>query len=244
MPILLALSVGVQAVCIIHLIRNHGDKLWFYIILLFPGVGSAIYFFSEVLPDLQRSRKARRAVHSIIKTIDPEIDLKRAAQELKVSDNVDNKHNLAAQCIEHELYVEAQELLESCLVGIYLHEPKVLFELARAFFLQGKYAEAKESLDRLIKENPDFKSQEGHLLYARCLEALEDIDAALEEYKVLASYYSGAEAKCRYALLLKKQGQTEQALRLFQELLDYAQNAPSFYRKAQKIWLDIAKTHL
>ncbi len=99
-------------------------------------------------------------------------------------------------------------------------------------------------MDRLIQENPEFKSQDGHLLYARCLKSLEENEAALEEYKVLAGYYTGAEAKCRYALVLKKLGKTEQAQILFKEISDYGKDAPSFYRKAQKTWIDIANSHL
>jgi len=64
------------------------------------------------------------------------------------------------------------------------------------------------------------------------------------EYQVLADYYRGAESKCRYALFLNKLGKTEQAQRLFQEMLNYAKDAPKFYRQAQKQWLEIAKQHV
>jgi len=244
MPILIGLSIAFQAFCLIHAIRTKRDNMWFYIILLFPGIGSAVYFFAEMLPDLKRSRKAKQVVRGVMKSIDPQLDLRRASRDLRMSDNVDNKLKLAEQCIEQNIYEEAEELYESCLNGVYQHDPNVLLKLAEVQFLQDKHAQAKTSLDRLIKENPEFKSQEGHLLYARCLEALEDTEAALEEYKVLDSYYSGAEAKCRYALLLKKQGMTEKAHALFQEITNYAKDAPSFYRKAQKTWITMAKDNL
>ncbi len=63
-----------------------------------------------------------------------------------------------------------------------------------------------ETLDDLIRLNPDFRSPEGHLLYARALETEGNADKALEEYKVLAQSYPGAEAAARYAQLLKRAG--------------------------------------
>jgi hypothetical protein len=46
----------------------------------------------------------------------------------------------------------------------------------------------------LINKNPDFRSADGHLLYARTLEALGETLKAEEEYQALSSYYAGPQA--------------------------------------------------
>ena len=96
-------------------------------------------------------------------------------------------------------------------------------------------------VEDLIRMNPDFKSPEGHLLYARSLEEEGNIDKAIEEYRVLAGSYPGAEAAVRYAQLLKSQGRGDEAQKVVRDLLEQARIAPAHYRKAQKSWLDAAQ---
>jgi hypothetical protein len=243
MPLLIALSAAIQALFIVHAHRT-GRRDWIWILLIVPIAGCVFYFFLEMLPDIRNSREGKKAVKTILKTIDPQMDLKQAAKELMISDNVQNKLNLASECIDQRLYEEAINLYQSSLKGIYQTDPRIMFSLAQAFFLNLDYAKTKETLDNLIATNPDFKSQEGHLLYARTLESLNDIDKAIDEYKVLINYYSGYEAKCRYALLLKKLGRLEESNTIFQEILKLSESVPKPYRKAQKAWIDIAKQNL
>lgn len=113
--------------------------------------------------------------------------------------------------------------------------------LARAQFGKGDATGARETLDDLIRLNPDFRSPEGHLLYARALESEGNVEKALEEYKVLAHSYPGAEAAVRYAQLLKSQGRAEESQAVVRELLEESRIAPAHYRRAQKSWLDTAE---
>lgn len=243
MPVLITLSVVIQAFFIVHAHKT-GRRDWIWILLVVPVAGCVFYFFLEMLPDIRNSRSGRKAVKTVLKTIDPEINLKRAAKELLISDNVQNKLNLADECVARKLYDEAINLYKSSLTGIYKNDPKIMLSLAQAQFLDQDYNKARTTLEDLIRENPHFKSQEGHLLYARILENANETQLALEEYKTLATYYSGYEAKCRYGLLLKKIGQTEQATAIFQNILSLAESVPKPYRKAQKTWIDIAKQNL
>ncbi|MDD2816298.1 MAG: tetratricopeptide repeat protein [Thiotrichaceae bacterium] len=242
MPLIM-LSVIIQAIFIVHAHKT-GRRDWIWILLVIPVAGCIFYFFLEVLPDMRNSRTGRKTVQNVLKTIDPERDLKRLAKELAISENTQNKLNLAEECIANGFYQEAINLYNSSLVGLYKTDPKIMLSLAQVLFLNQQYAEAKTTLERLIAENPDFKSQEGHLLYARTLEYLGENEAALAEYKTLAVYFSGYEAKCRYALLLQKLGYTEQAHAMFKEILARADTMPSNFRKVQQEWIKIAKQQL
>ena len=97
---------------------------------------------------------------------------------------------------------------------------------------------------RLIAANPDFRSSEGHLLYARAVEAEGDIDAALHEYEALAQGYPGEEGRVRYALLLKQRGDAARANEVFREVLKRADVSPKYYRREQREWVEIAKREL
>ena len=131
--------------------------------------------------------------------------------------------------------------IKQALTGLYEHDPNLMLGIARAQFGKGDAAAARATLDELIRLNPDFKSPEGHLLYARSLEEEGNIDKAIEEYRVLAGSYPGAEAAVRYAQLLKSQGRGEEARKVARDLLEQARIAPAHYRKAQKSWLDAAQ---
>lgn len=244
MPILLALSTLIQALLIIHALKTGRRDPWLWIILFFPGIGSALYAFFELLPEMRRTREGRMVAAKILKAVDPHRDLKRLTEELMRSDNVENKVNLAKECVNAGMFKEAIELYQGSLKGIYVTDPNIMLGLATAQFHQGDYANSKQTFDNLIKHNPEFKSAEGHLLYARSLEGLEQHAAALEEYQSLATYYAGYEAKCRYALLLKKLGHTEKAQQLFKDIMTHAKNLSRGYQLAQKQWIDIAKNNL
>ena len=103
---------------------------------------------------------------------------------------------------------------------------------------------ARRTLDELIQKNPEFKSADGHLLYARALEAEGELSKALSEYATLAEYFPGAEAGVRYAKLLNRSDQSPLAQQTLKALLDRAKYAPAHYRKAQREWLDEAHREL
>jgi len=100
------------------------------------------------------------------------------------------------------------------------------------------------TLDALIKANPQFRSADGHLLYARCLEELGEHEAALKEYEVLARSYPGEEARFRYATLLKKHERFGDAQGVFQDMLKRARLAPRHYRRKEQEWLEAARREL
>jgi hypothetical protein len=113
--------------------------------------------------------------------------------------------------------------------------------LARAQFGKGDAAAARATLDDLIRLNPQFRSPEGHLLYARALEAEGNKAKALEEYRVVAPGFPGAEATARFVQLLAAEGQREEARKVARELLEQARIAPAHYRRAQREWLDVVQ---
>jgi hypothetical protein len=93
----------------------------------------------------------------------------------------------------------------------------------------------------LIEKNPNFRSPEGHMLFARAVEACGDDEKALDEYKAVAGYYAGAEARLRYGLILERLGNEEAAQAEFEEIVTAADLAPPHYRKAQREWINAAK---
>ena len=236
----LILSYIIQAGLIVHCIKTGRNFIWIWVLILLPGAGPLAYVIVEVIPDLFRSRTAQRTARGFKRAIDPQADLRRYENEARVAGNVSSRQRYAEELTRHGRHDEAIAQFRSALTGLYEHDPNLMLGIARAQFGKGDPAAARQTLDDLIRLNPDFKSPEGHLLYARSLEEEGNTDKALEEYRVLAASYPGAEAAVRYAQLLVAKGRREEAQKVARELLEQARIAPGHYRRAQKSWLDAA----
>jgi hypothetical protein len=237
----LILSLLIQVVLIVHVVRTGRNQIWIWILVLLPLAGPIAYIAAELLPDLFRSRAAQRAGRGLRRAMDPERDLRRYANEVQVAGNVASRQRYAEELVRHQQYDEAILQYRGALTGLYEHDPNLMLGLAQAQFGKGDPAAARTTLDELIRQNPDFRSPDGHLLYARALEAEGNVQKALEEYAVLAPSYPGAEAAVRYAQLLKAQGRLTEAQKVVRELLEQARIAPRHYRRAQQPWLDAAQ---
>ncbi|MGH8322793.1 MAG: tetratricopeptide repeat protein, partial [Steroidobacteraceae bacterium] len=215
--------------------------IWVLIIPVLAIPGAIAYFAVEILPELFRSRTAQRTARGFKKALDPHADLRRYETDVRVAGNVASKQRYADELSRHGRHDEAIAQYRAALTGLYEHDPNLMLGLAQAQFAKGDAVAARMTLDELIRMNPDFSSPQGHLLYARALEAEGNFQKALEEYQVLAPSYPGAEAAVRYAQLLQSQGRREEAQKVARELLEQARIAPAHYRKAQRSWLDAAQ---
>jgi len=238
---LLILSYLIQALLIVHVIKSGRNQLWIWVLLLLPGVGAITYVVVELLPEMFRSRTAQRTARGLKKAIDPEADLRRYESEARVTANVASRQRYAEELVRHARYDEAIAQYTQALGGLYQHDPNLMLGLAQAQFGKGDAAGARSTLDELIRHNPEFRSPSGHLLYARALEAEGNVAKALDEYRVLAPSYPGAEAAVRYAQLLEKHGRRAEAQQVARELLEQARIAPGHYRRAQRPWLEAAQ---
>jgi hypothetical protein len=237
------LSLGM----IVHCIKTGRNTIWVYVLVVMmsmPFIGSALYAGVEILPGLLRSRTSQRTMRDIRATLDPEGALRRAETDMKISGNVASRQKYADELVRLGRAAEAVSIYQNCLTGVFAEDPKLMLGYAHARFAAGDSAGARQTLDELIQKNPEFKSPDGHLLYARALEGEGNHEKALTEYATLAGYYPGAEAGVRYAMLLKRLGQRDLAQQTLKALLDRAKYAPAHYRKAQRDWLDEAHREL
>ena len=240
--LLLLLPYIIQILLIVHVIRTGRNQLWIWVLLFVPfGLGALAYLAVEIVPELLHGRAAQRTARGMRRAMDPTADLRRYENEVRVAGNVASRQRYAEELARHGRCAEAVEQYREALSGLYEHDPNLMLGLAQAQFAGGDAPGARTTLDDLIKQNPDFRSPAGHLLYARALEGEGNAQMALEEYRVLAPSYPGAEAAVRYAQLLAAQGQREAAQKVARELLEQARIAPGHYRRAQREWLEAAR---
>jgi hypothetical protein len=241
------LSLLCTIACIVHCLKTQQTTTWIWVLAVlfwFPFIGPLVYFCAIILPELVGSRSGRRAARGLRDTFNPEGDLRRLENEVKVTGDVHSRQRYADELVRLGRSTEAVDVYKSCLTGFFAEDPKLLLGYARALFAAGDASGARRTLDDLIQKNPEFKSADGHLLYARALESEGDFEKALSEYETLAGYFPGAEAAVRYAKLLKRQGQDGPARQVLQGLLERAKYAPAHYQRAQREWLNQAHAEL
>ena len=244
MPILVFVSLALQIACAVHAVRTGRPYYWIWIILATSYLGVIIYVIAEVVPELRNSPRSRQAATRVLHTIDPERRRREIRQRLDVADTIDNRRALAEECMRLGDYGNAIELYRSVLKGMYATDAGFLIGLAQAQANKGDFDGARETLDTLFSTNANFRSADAELLRARVLEARGEVDSALEHYRVLATSYPGEEARFRYGALLKSRGRFSDARSVFADMLKRAKNAPRYYRKKEKGWLDSAQREL
>ncbi len=245
MPAILILCLVLQVVLVVHAIHRHRRDGWLLLILMLPGVGALLYLLLTIWDTVLRwARVPTRPVGGPRRAADPERELHRRRATLAVSDNLLNRLALALACLKHGRYGEAAELFENLDAGECHDDPLILLGLARSRFGLEQFKGAKQSLDRLIAANPNFRSETGHLLYARSLEALGEVQDALHEYEVLTSYSPAPEALCRRALLLTNLGRPGEAKALYQALLQTLRRAPRKVARLHHQWITLAEREI
>jgi hypothetical protein len=154
------------------------------------------------------------------------------------------RRRLAEQCIRAGRAADAVRLYEAALAGTRGHDPALIFGLAHAHFENRDYGQCAATLDRVRQADGRFRVPEMQLLYARSLEADSRFDAAKAAYAAAVEICPGEEARCRQALLLRRSGEPEVALELFQAIVRSVAKADPAYLRTQREWFEIAKREI
>jgi hypothetical protein len=234
----------VQLALIVHVLKTGRSRYWIMILIFMPLIGGLAYFVIELLPQFSGSITGQRAVRNVKKTLNPGADLRQTEAAWNQSPNVDNGRRYAEALLDSGEDEKAEDIIDQALKGLFATEPTLLLLKARLQFEKERMGEVVKTLELLQEHNPDFRSAEGHLLYARALEAQGQIDNAVREYSAVSGYFPGVEARYRLALCLEVAGNGTASRSELESILNDAKLAPPHFRKSQKTWLDAVKQEL
>ena len=244
MSLIFIVSVLLQLGCAVHVVRSGRPLYWIWLLLIGSYLAVAVYVLVAVLPDMRHDPRGRQVTSKALQAIDPQRRRRELQRKLEIANTVENRRRLAEESLQLGDYVNAQELYQGLLSGMYETDPNFMLGLAQAQAGNNDFTAARGTLERLIAANPQFRSPDGHLLYARCLEEVGETDKALEEYRVLADSYPGEEGRYRYARLLRQMQRAGEARDILQSQLRRAQAMPGYYRRKEQTWLKAAKLEL
>jgi hypothetical protein len=241
MPFALGLHVVIAIFFASHALRTGQDKYWLWILLGFPGLGSLVYALTIWLPEARHSRAGRQVLRGATRLLDPSRELREAQEQLDIAATADNRLRLAEALLNYGRPSEAVVQYQAALVGVHAGDPGIRVRLAHALVDAGHPQAARADLEKLIAEKPDFKSPEGHLVYARALAALDERAKARAEFEVLVGYFAGMEARARYAEALLAWGDGPRLRDLLAEAEKITKRMPGAARDINREWIDALK---
>ena len=181
---------------IVHAARTGRFMPWGFFILFLPGVGALVYVVFELAPEWFGSYGAQRARRSVAAALDPTGRYRSLRDELDLVDTVANRSAFAEECLKIGRPQGALEHYEAILARPLGDEPAFLIGKARALIKLGRADEAVATLEEVRRRAPNFHSPEGHLLFARALEAADRPDEALDAYARVSHTFPGPSRAC------------------------------------------------
>lgn len=238
MPFLgIGLSTIIALFFAVHAIKTRQEQFWLSILLVFPFIGSLIYFFVIFLPDFRQSPVGYQIESKLLKALDPQRELREALSNYEISPTVEAKVCLAKALIDNDRANEALTYYQEVLTGIYESAPDILLQYAYALYLVKQYKKARETLDYLREKNPNYRSDEGHLLYTKILVSLELKEEAQEEFNALISYYPSLEAASYYLQTLIEWHQISLAKEVLQKIELRIKHLPKHAKRINQTWI-------
>jgi hypothetical protein len=236
MPLILIL-VLLDISLVVHAAKTGRAQPWAFIILIVPGIGAIAYILGVLVPDWMGSVQGQQTQRTIANKLNPEKRFRALSDAVEIADTIANRSSLAEECLTLEKDEEAKRHFEVILSRPMGDEPIYRLGKARAEFALRRPEDSIATLEALRERWPDYQSGEGHLLYARSLEAVGRLQGALTEYQALSAYYVGAEARVRYGLLLARTGREIEAKAWLTDVLKQLRRSPAHVRKAQAEWI-------
>lgn len=242
MPVFLSfLHLAIALASVIYIMKNGYDRYWIYLIFVFPVVGILAFCIVVVFPDLVRTRKGHKLKVIVNNSLRPNASVNSAMRQFEMNPCVANRIQLADSLMSQQRASEAIEHYQQCLMGVDQYNPDIMLKLATAQLSLNQALACIATLDKLRAENPSYNSPFGHLIYARALADNNEKARAIEEFEALITYYSGYEAKVRYAEYLQKIGDEQKAQALLEDVLKLSKHSERFVREMNADWISLAK---
>lgn len=238
------ITVLIQIICVVHLIKSGGNKLWLTAIIFLPLAGSAAYFLVEILPGLMGNKHMRHAKKKTLNKIDPDKDVRLARDRLEITDSLANRIALADALSERDEHKQAIELYKEIVTSPQGRDSNTAFKYASSLFQDGQFAGALEVVEKLDDEPIESELNRRLLLRARILEHLDRDQEAADIFAVIVEKLAGIEPRCLYAALLIKMDRKDEARTQLQETLKETKLMDRIQIGDDQLILDWAKAEL
>lgn len=238
-PYFYYITIGLQAICVIHSLRKGNQNKWLWVIIFLPVIGSLIYIFSEMFSGNEVSQVQK----GLGAFVNPGGRIKKLEEQLRFADTFTNKVQLADAYLATSQTEKAVTLYEKSLNGVFAENEYVLLQLIEAYSQLNDYPKVITAA-RKVYPLPQFLRSRQHLLYAMALEATGVEAAAEAEFKQMTARFSNFEARYQYGQFLLRHGRESEAFNLYHDMIDESRQLSPRERSANRQWVNLAKESL
>lgn len=162
----------------IHAIRTNQNTYWLFILFMFPGLGSIVYFIAIYLPQSRIERGAEKVMQHAQKIIDPTKALRDAKSAFDFTPTAQNQLAYARALLECGQNSEAASNFEACLKGLFADDLEIRFNTAKAYLNSSNPTKALEHILFIEENDQNFRPEAILILKANCFKALGQIEEA------------------------------------------------------------------
>lgn len=204
-----------QAFCLYHAYRNNSMQSWFWLILLLPGIGCAIYLYDHFF-----NRTNIETIAEGVKTVvNSNYKLEQLEKAHRLSDNITTKTNLAEGYASYGRYDEAIQLYKECLTGFMADDPSLQMKLLQTYFLKKDF-NAAITLGRSLQDQKEFRKSTERVSFAWSLYNSGAIADAEKEFQDMDKTSANHWHRMEYAKFLVLNNQKEAASEKLNTLLE------------------------
>jgi len=166
-------------------------------------------------------------------TINSNYKIEQLERELKFSDTILNKQNLALEHTEAGNYDRAIELYESCLSGLYTNDEKSIRGLIKNYYLTNKY-EAVISISEEIEDKKRFNLTKEKTAVAWSHFHLGQTEEANRVFSQMDIPFSNYDHRLEYATFLDHSNDIETALLVLERLNDEIESMDTYEKNIKR----------
>jgi hypothetical protein len=216
---------------IVDCIMNEPDRfLWLWIIFILNSLGAFIYFAVRKMPVLRYG------------SMPVFIRFSRAGEIAQAQANVHNIGNPHHFIKLGELYLETKNYGKADIAfkTALEKEPddiQALWGSAQVDMKKKEYISALSKLEKVLKNDPDYKYGDASLMRARALFELKETLKAKEQLQKHLNKWSPPEARYMMASILADEGNKKEAYDMLSSALQEMKGAPAYYRAKNRTWM-------
>lgn len=218
-----------QAFCLYHAYKNGTQQRWYWLILFFPLVGCLIYLYNN----FYSKNNVRTIAESVKVVINTNYRMELLEKELRFSDTVSNKTNLADEYMKNGRYEDAIVLYGDCLKGFMADDPTIRTKLVHAYYLHGAHHKAIEYGCALESEK-SFRNAEERIAYAQALHRVDKTEEAEIVFLDMDRTFTNYPHRMAYCKFLMETDKRELAKEKLAELVAEFEHMGSAERRLKR----------
>jgi hypothetical protein len=218
-----------QGFCLFHAYKNGTGQKWYWLIIFLPFIGCLIYLYEN----FYTPRSMGDITEGVKGLVYSNYAVEKLEKEVKYSETITNKMNLADAYTERGRCDEAIKLYESCRKGYYETNPDLLRKMVQAYYLKRDYTKVVE-LGQQLTSAKGLGDSEDKIAYSWALHYTGDTPKAEAEFKKLDAKFANFQARIEFAKFYIETSRPNDAKRILTAIIDEHEGMDSYERGLKK----------